>query len=194
VNHLGRQPSEYPSDNVSLSLSSPTVSLHVATPDEASLLANLLELYIHDLSAAFPSVVLGPDGRFGYPELPRYWAEPDRRFPYLIRVDENVAGFALVSRGSPAVEDPDVWDVTEFFVLRRFRGMGVGRRAAALLWRRLEGRWVVRVSQANPAALPFWSHVVEAAAPGRVSTFVHRGKTAPWNVFVFAPQAPAPPG
>jgi len=183
----------YSSAKVSRSLS-PAVSLDPATPEEASLLANLLELYIHDLSAAFPSVVLGPDGRFGYPALPSYWTEADRRFPYLIRADENVAGFVLVSRGSPAVLDPDVWDVTEFFVLRRYRGMGLGSQAAALLWRQLAGRWVVRVSQANPAALPFWSRAVEAAAPGGVSTFVHPGKSAPWNVFVFAPQAGATSG
>ena len=45
------------------------VALDAAAPADATLLANLLELYIHDLSAAFPSVELGPDGRFGYPGL-----------------------------------------------------------------------------------------------------------------------------
>lgn len=42
--------------------------LVAATEAEHTLLSNLLELYIHDLSALFPQVRLGPDGRFGYPD------------------------------------------------------------------------------------------------------------------------------
>src|SRR4051812_22354234 len=94
------------------------VVLDVATPADATLLSNLLELYIHDLSAAFPNVELGADGRFGYAKLPLYWSEPERRFPFLIRCGSCVAGFALVTRGSPASDDPNVFDVAEFFILR----------------------------------------------------------------------------
>ena len=112
----------------------PPVTLDSATLADAELLSNLLELYTHDLSAAFPNVQLGPDGRFGYDKLPRYWTEPDRRFPFLIRCDGRVAGFALATRGSPVVADPNVFDVAEFFVLRQYRRSGVGREAAFLLW------------------------------------------------------------
>lgn len=61
------------------------VSLDLATATDTVLLSNLLELYIHDLSAIFPSVELGADGRFGYPNLPLYWSESDRRFAFLQR-------------------------------------------------------------------------------------------------------------
>ena len=60
----------------------PDVALDVATPSDAGLLANLLELYLHDLSEVFPLIELGGDGRFGYDGLPRYWSEPERRFPF----------------------------------------------------------------------------------------------------------------
>jgi predicted acetyltransferase len=167
-----------------------TVSLDAATAADAALLANLLELYIHDLSAAFPDVALGPDGRFGYPPLARYWAEPERRFAYLIRADGQTAGFVLATRGSPAVDDPDVLDVAEFFVLRRFRGAGVGRRAAALLWRRLPGRWVVRVSEANPDGLAFWRRVVEEVTGGHATESTREGRAAPWRVLTFDASVP----
>src|SRR5947208_6043790 len=100
------------------------VRLDVATPSDNDLLSNLLELYTHDLSVAFPNVELGPDGRFGYDKLPLYWSEHQRRFAFLIRCDGRVAGFVLVTRGSPAAEDRDVLDVAEFFVLRRYRRLG----------------------------------------------------------------------
>src|SRR6187399_3096442 len=43
----------------------PPVTLHALGASDLELLSNLMELYIHDLSAAFPNVTLGPDGRFG---------------------------------------------------------------------------------------------------------------------------------
>ena len=59
------------------------VALDVAAPGDAGLLANLLELYVHDLSEVFPRIEMGADGRFGYDPLPLYWSEPERRFPFL---------------------------------------------------------------------------------------------------------------
>jgi hypothetical protein len=46
------------------------VALRLATPADAPLLSNLLELYAHDLSGIFP-IELGTDGRFEYEKLPR---------------------------------------------------------------------------------------------------------------------------
>src|SRR6478609_11342972 len=106
--------------------------LELARQEESPLLANLLELYIHDLSEIFPVVQLGPEGRFGYPRLSSYWSEPEARFPFLIRKHGKVVGFALAQRGSPLSDDPEVLDVAEFFVLRNVRHAGVGARAAEL--------------------------------------------------------------
>ena len=161
------------------------VVLDVATLADATLLSNLLELYVHDLSAAFPSIELGPDGRFGYPKLGLYWSEPERRFPFLIRCNGRVAGFALVTRGAPASDDPDVFDVAEFFVLRRYRRSGVGRRAAVLLWSRFPGRWIVRVSEGNLGALPFWADVIAEFTCGAATESRRPGNPHAWRVFSF---------
>ena len=162
-----------------------TVTLDLAAPRDAPLIANLLELYIHDLSAAFPHIELGVDGRFGYEPLPRYWSEPERRFPFLIRSGPRAAGFALVSRGSPASEDPNVFDVAEFFVLRRHRSSGVGREAVFQVWDRLPGRWTVRVSERNAAAIPFWERVITEYTRGAHAVSHRPGPTSTWRVFSF---------
>jgi predicted acetyltransferase len=162
------------------------ITLERATQADAQLLSNLLELYIHDLCDVFPSVELGPDGRFGYPKLALYWSEPASRFAYLVRSGGRVAGFVLATRGSPASTDPEVFDVAEFFVLRRYRRSGVGRRAALLLWQRLPGRWTVRVAEGNHGALAFWSSVVSELSGGRATQETRAGKPWPWRVFSFA--------
>jgi len=160
------------------------VTLAAATPADGPLLANLLELYIHDLSDAF-ELETGADGRFGYDRLPLYWTEAARRFPFLIRRDARAVGFALAMRGSPASDDPNDLDVQEFFVLRRHRRHGTGTQAARLLWNRLPGRWIVRVSQGNVAGLRFWSNVVAEYAGGTQSEYTRPGRPHPWHVFAF---------
>jgi predicted acetyltransferase len=161
------------------------IILNAATGDEAPLLSNLLELYIHDLSAAFPGVELGADGRFGYSKLALYWSEPDRHFPFVIRWGSRLVGFALATRGSPASDDADVFDVAEFFVIRRHRCSGIGRRAAMLLWKRLPGNWIVRASEGVPGAVPFWESVVAEFTSGAAAESKRSGNPHGWRVFSF---------
>lgn len=161
------------------------ISLERVGPDRAPLLANLLEFYIHDLSEVF-SVKPGLDGRFGYDKLPLYWSEPDTRWAFLIKFGDQVAGFALVTRGSPATSDPMDLDVAEFFVLRGYRRLGVGRQAAKALWDSLPGNWVVRVSEANRPGLPFWRRVCREYAGESCAETARSGNPHGWRVFRFA--------
>ncbi len=160
------------------------LTLEVATEADAPVLSNLLELYLHDLSEIFP-IEVGADGRFGYDKLPLYWCQRDTHFAFLIRCRRRVAGFALVTRGSPATDDPEDLDVAEFFVLRSYRRSGVGRRAAFLLWSRTAGRWIVRVSEANRAGLPFWDAIIGEYTKGTFSKAEHPGKLHLFRVFLF---------
>ncbi|HEU5074872.1 MAG TPA: GNAT family N-acetyltransferase [Polyangiaceae bacterium] len=166
-------------------MSSEPVALTLVGPSDAELLANLLELYIHDLSDVFAHPELGPNGRFGYPYLPLYFSEPDRRIACLIRQGSRALGFILVTRGSPVLEDVDVHDVAEFFVVRRYRRSGVGRQAAMLLWRQFPGKWSVRVSEGNPRALAFWTQVVAEYTAGDASESLRPGDPHAWRVFYF---------
>ncbi len=155
------------------------------TVDAAPLLANLLELYIHDMSEIVP-IEIGTDGRFGYTRLPLYWSEPNSRWAFLIRSGADVAGFALVTRGSPASDDPAALDVAEFFILRGQRRSGVGRRAALALFDELSGCWVVRVLETNRAGLPFWSAVIREYTGGDFEESSHPGDPIGRRVFTFA--------
>ena len=136
-------------------IDSNVVSLEVASPVDEEALSELLEDYIGELSTLF-AIEADGDGRFRYDKLPLYWTEPDRRFAFFIRSGTDRVGVALATRESATHDAPEHFDVAEFFVLPAHRGRSVGRQAAFLLWDRLPGHWVVRVFQANVAALPFW--------------------------------------
>jgi predicted acetyltransferase len=134
------------------------VELVSAAPEQQAVLANLLELYAYELSEA-ADLHVGPDGRYGYESLPLYWKEKSR-VPFLVKVDGHLGGFVLVSQGSRITDDPGVWDMAEFFVLRRYRRLGVGTRIAQEIWRRFAGRWEVRVLETNQPALTFWQAAI----------------------------------
>jgi predicted acetyltransferase len=168
------------------------ITLEPAASSDATLLANLLELYSHDLSEVF-ALEPGLDGRFGYPKLPLYWSEPDKRFPYLIRKADKTVGFALVTRGSPATGDPSVLDIAEFFVLRRHRRSGCGRKAATLLWDRLAGHWIVRVSEHNQGAMSFWESTISDYTRGHFTKSLREGSPRSWRDFSFTSRVPENP-
>jgi predicted acetyltransferase len=152
------------------------------------LLRDLLELYVEELSEIFP-VTRGADGRFGYDKLPLYWDEPDLHHAFLIKAGPHVAGCVLATRGSPASGTATDLDVAEFFVLPPFRRSGVGRQAATALWDRVPGRWVVRVSEANRAALGFWTGVIASYTLGAFVERLQPTHPHAWRVFTFASAA-----
>jgi predicted acetyltransferase len=167
---------------------SDAVTLERATPDMSPLVENLLELYIHDLSEIF-AVELGPDGRFGYDKLPLYWTDPVGRHIFVIKYGSRVAGFAMATRGSPVSQRPTDLDVAEFFVLRAFRRLGVGRQAAFMLWDTIPGQWVVRVVETNETGVNFWSEVVRSYTSGVFGESTMTEAPDAWRVFRFESRA-----
>jgi len=161
------------------------VALQRAAPDEAPRLANLLELYLHDLSEFFP-IEVGADGRFGYDRLAPYFAAPEGRAAFLIRHGTKLAGFALATRGSPLSDDPDDLDVAEFFVLRGHRRARVGQRAAAALWDTMPGHWIVRVAGNNLRALAFWRATVADYTQRPLSERLVQLPARTWHVLDFS--------
>jgi predicted acetyltransferase len=161
----------------------PQVELIPAACNQQPILANLLELYIHDFSEFHP-VHLDGTGRFGYPQLPLYWIEPDRH-PFLTYVDTKIAGFALVKAIPEPTNHTSVWDMAEFFVLRTYRRQGIGAQAAHQVFRRFPGPWCIRVMHANRNAIAFWSRAIAAFTSLPVSPVILMSDQVAWWHFHF---------
>jgi len=168
----------------------PPIEIRVARQDEAATLENMLHLYLHDLSP-FTGATIGDDGRFAYPRLPQYWTvegEAEGRVPYIILAGGEMAGFALKSSHSCLGRSAPVSNVSEFFVLRRWRGQGVGSMAARALFDRFAGPWEVAQLRNNAPAHAFWLQVIDDYTHHR---FVeHDLKNERWNGFVRTFESP----
>jgi predicted acetyltransferase len=141
------------------------VTVTDALPAQAGIIQNLVQLYTHDFSEFWAGTARGdlhPDGRFDAYPLDDYWARPNWS-PLLIWNNRVLAGFSLINdrthSGRPANRN-----VGEFFIVRKYRGRGVGRSAIRQIFSRYPGSWEVAVARRNTAARDFWRKAINGAA------------------------------
>lgn len=141
---------------------SPTLAISRIGSESDLLLRNLLEHYCYDMSEWFDFDTTA-DGSYSY-DTSSIWANGYRA--YLAKVGSSIAGFALVGSAAAWLGDPRGQDVHEFFVMRKFRRLGVGQSMAGLVWNEHPGEWLVRVLEANEPAVRFWRATVSAYSLG----------------------------
>ena len=120
---------------------------------------NLMQLYFHAMTEFSPREV-DNQGLFAYQYFDSYWSDGDR-YPFLIRADSAIAGFALVR-----FDEQGRADMAEFFVLRAHRRGGIGSAAARQLFEMFKGRWQVRQEPRNVVAQKFWRGVISEHTGG----------------------------
>jgi predicted acetyltransferase len=147
------------------------VELVDATEEDISVLDRLAQLYQYDFSEFDPNTALDDDGRFGWVDWPRFFEE-DEPHVFLVRVDGAIAGFASVHSDIAMRDEGErVWWMENFFVMRRFRGRGVGARVATMLFDRFPGTWEVAQITPNVAAQAFWRTVIGLYTGGNYDEF-----------------------
>lgn len=139
-----------------------------ASIEDKPLLQRMMELYQYDFSE-FEGTDLDAHGSYGYNYLDHYWTE-EGRHPFLLRVDGKLAGFALVNRH--AILPNSEWSMAEFFIMRKYRRQGIGKRVARHIFDQFRGRWEVAQIASNPKAHQFWRKVIEEYAGGKFEEVV----------------------
>lgn len=131
--------------------------LNRVTPSERSILDNLMQLYLHEMSR-YAEEVIGDDGRYTYVELDSFIESADRD-AFLILVKGKPAGFVLVKTLSSLSDEPH-YAIKEFFVLEGYRELGIGEEIARQIFDANQGHWQVGVSRENEGADAFWHRVL----------------------------------
>ncbi len=141
------------------------VEVRLAKATERLIVRNLMELYQHDFSE-LDGTDVDEYGQYSYYDLDCFWINPGWS-AYLIKVDGHWAGFALTNDEVQVAGNSLA--ITEFFILRKYRKQGVGRRAAQTIMNACPAKWEVRIIENNHAARSFWSTLISAAWPAQVS-------------------------
>jgi predicted acetyltransferase len=130
---------------------------------EKDILRNLLEKYEYEFSQ-YDKRDVGPSGLYGYSYLDNYWTEKNR-FPFFIKVDGNLAGFMMINDYQEIKKDTD-YSMAEFFVMYKYRKMGVGKYAADYAFNKFKGRWQLMRHPKNITSVYFWNSVISGYTKG----------------------------
>ena len=150
------------------------IIVRLAAQPERPYLERLMVLYLYDMTE-----FVGEPQReleYVYPDIERYWQEVER-YPFFIEYDTMRIGFALVT------ETPEHTVMSEFFIPRHFRRMGIGAQAAALIFDRFPGRWRVAEMASNRIAQRFWRQVIDEYTDGRFDEVEEDGWVGPVQYF-----------
>ena len=91
------------------------ISVEPVLIEQKSVLVQLMELYMYDFSL-YSDDDINEYGYFGYSRIDDYWNE-DGRYPYLIRVNEKIAGFVLVRSCCEYNELLNPHNIAELFIM-----------------------------------------------------------------------------
>lgn len=137
------------------------INIITATLADYPVIQNMARFYVYDLSRQCGFIskewMIPEDGLYECFDLKPYFEDPTRRV-YLIRVEEELAGFTLLNQIGSCVETE--WNMGEFFILAKFQGKGVGSYVAQALFDKHPGSWEVTVIPENQTALSFWQKTI----------------------------------
>ena len=140
------------------------ISIVSVSKDEKEILRNLIEKYEYEFSLYNKNDV-NDLGLFGYDYLDNYWTE-DNRFVYFIKVDNKLAGFVMVN-DYPIKNMETSYTMSEFFVLYKYRNLGVGSFVAKSMFNNFKGKWGLMYHPKNITSKNFWNKVVNEYTNGK---------------------------
>jgi len=151
--------------------------IRLAAPADRLPLARMLELYQYELSDIWDQD-LDAHGEYGY-ELDRFWRDPACH-AFVATLGGCYAGLALVDGSSRLGRAaPGGHWMNQFFVLKKYRRLGLGRQMARTVFEALPGPWEVGQMSLNYAAQGFWRQVVADVSGGQHREYVLR--SGPWQ-------------
>ena len=145
-----------------------SVSLISLGREHEATFQNLIQFYTHEFSEFWAGTSQGdvqPNGRYADYALSDYWERPNWSASVIV-FGSSLVGFCLVNNSSHINEVVNA-NVAEFFILRKFRGQGLGKSAARTMFSSRPGSWEVAVASRNNAAKKFWKRTIETSPEAR---------------------------
>jgi len=164
------------------------IALRPIQPSERETLRNLWEKYDYDFSK-FDQSDVDASGLYSSKAFDYYWTK-ENVWPYFITVDGKLAGFVMVT-DIPEVEGTETdFQIGEFFVMVKYRRLGIGRHVFFQLLDKHKGRYQLMRHPKNTAAALFWDNVINEYTKGQYTLIQsYHGFTypdgTPGDAFIF---------
>jgi predicted acetyltransferase len=135
------------------------------TKNEKEILRNLLEKYNYEFSQ-YDNNDVNNLGLYGYDWLDCYWTE-DNRWAYFIQYNNKFAGFMMINdyQETPGIKTD--YTMAEFFILYKYRRMGIGKYAVKYAFDKYKGKWQLKRHPKNKGSVYFWNKIIEEYTNGK---------------------------
>lgn len=118
---------------------------------------NMARFYVYDFTRTCGFISkeweCPENGLYECYDLKKFFLE-DNSKAYLVKIDNELAGFAMLE------ESLEAWIMSEFFIIAKFQGKGIGKQVANFLWKKHPGNWKVSVIPENKPGFIFWEKVI----------------------------------
>jgi len=154
--------------------------------DEKEILRNLMEKYDYEMSQ-YGNDDVNKLGLYGFDYFDNYWQEGAKRWAYFIKVDGKLAGFAMFISDYFYLKDKKSdYMMNDFFVMYKYRGLGVGKFAVNYLFDKFKGAWQVNTADKNITSVKFWTNVISNYTDGRYELLPNEELGEGCHVFYFS--------
>jgi predicted acetyltransferase len=128
------------------------ISLYKVSLNDKTLLDNLLQLYLYDLSEFVP-LEISPQGKYEQTMSPKYVSSFDKS-AYIIHAELHIIGFVLVEPYGEYIK------INDLFVLNMWRNKGVGSAVVNILLKK--GKPLLcEFHTRNELAKFFWTNIMK---------------------------------
>ncbi len=174
-------------------------------PEDRRWIERAYDEYLEDLAqlntGVFPVLI---DDSPRKQEIFVHWFANEAAHPLIVLKGSEPVGFALVTRprrasgttsavrssesqrtADSSTHQPAEFSATarpadfllsEFFISKPFRRIGIGRNAATLIFDRFAGEWEIVEYERNPSAVAFWRGVLRSYAGAKFEERVRHGE------------------
>lgn len=146
-----------------------TIQLVKVTEKNKSLLFNLMQLYLYDLSVYF-NFKINNNGIYEYDHFEDYFIDSNY-IPYFIYSDNELVGFVLLNDYSPITNTHEnIINVSEFFILKLYRKQGLGEMTFQALLEMHKGVWTIKPAAFSKEANAFWETIINKHIDSAINT------------------------
>jgi len=142
------------------------MELKPVEPNKKDILLNLFEKYDYEFSQYLTFLDVNELGLYN-DEVPScYWQNDGKHVAYFIEVDKKLAGFVMVADASTVGDRKTDFMIDEFFVMYKYRRLGIGKQAFFDVLKKHRGRWQVYYHPKNTPAVSFWEKAINEFTRG----------------------------
>lgn len=170
------------------SIDTKRIKLISASLAQYPIIQNMTRFYVYDMSECMgfdPDWALSEEGLYTCFDFKKYWHEPNT-FPFLVKYDDELVGFVIIDKKGKFPQTD--FNMTQFFIIKRFARKGVGTAVAEQCFKQFRGIWEVMVMPRNENAYRFWRRVIKEFTNHHFQEFTkevsQKGNEAR-NIFIF---------